>query len=112
MQLESDLFSVEQVYGLPELNETKKDELIQINTLFPWPTGPKVTSIKCVSLACFSVTYEDCLGRSSEEKQWIHIHVNNEINYANSGIRKNIIVVNYITLLKKWIVDERERKYN
>ena len=36
----------------------------------------------------------------------------NEINYANNGIRKAILLVNYITLVKKWINEERERKYD
>jgi Ca-activated chloride channel family protein len=128
MKLESDLFDVEQVYGSPEWDETKQNELIQINTLFPSRTdeengtrgGIILLKLKTKKLitdnvnttAHLSVTYEDRLGNTFEEKQLIYILVNNEIYYGNSGIRKGILLVNYVTLLKKWINDERERKYN
>ncbi|CAF4120980.1 unnamed protein product [Rotaria sordida] len=63
-------------------------------------------------LEYFSVTYEDRLGNTYEDKQLIDIDLKNEINYANTGIRKAILLINYITLLKTWINDERERIYN
>ncbi len=42
----------------------------------------------------------------------IYILVNNEIYYGNFAIRKGILLVIYVTLLKKWINDEWECKYN
>jgi Ca-activated chloride channel family protein len=128
MKFESDLFDIEQVYGSPEWDETKQDELIKINTLFPSRTDEengtrggivliklkpkKSITEKFNTTAHLSVTYEDRLGKTFEEKQLIYILVNNEIYYGNSGIRKGILLVNYITLLKKWINNERECKYN
>ncbi|CAF0981461.1 unnamed protein product [Didymodactylos carnosus] len=128
MKLESDLFNVEHVYGSPEWDRTKQDELIQINTLFPSRTNEenctrggivlvklnkKTSSADTFTTAEYlSVTYEDRLGNTYEDKQLIDIDVTNEFNYANTGIRKAILLVNYVTLLKKWINDERERKYN
>ncbi len=62
--------------------------------------------------AHLSVTYEDRLGKNYQEIQSIDIHLTDEINYANSGIRKGILLVNYVTLLKQWVNHERECKYN
>jgi Ca-activated chloride channel family protein len=128
MKFESDLFDVEQVYGSPEWDETKHNELININTLFPSRTDDdnqtrggivllklktkKSTIDQVNTTAHLSVTYEDRLGNSFQEKQLIYIIVNNEIYYGNSGIRKAILLVNYVTLMKQWINDERERTYN
>jgi Ca-activated chloride channel family protein len=128
MNLESDLFDVEQVYGSTEWDQTKQNEVLQINTLFPSRTdqenntrggiillklkSKKTITEKMNTTAHLSVTYEDRLGNKFEEKQLIYILVNNDIYYGNSGIRKGILLVNYITLLKKWIHDERERTYN
>jgi len=128
MKFESDLFDVEQVYGSPEWDETKQDELMKINTLFPSRTDEdnntrggivllklktkKTITEKVNTTVHLSVTYEDRLGKTFESKQLIYILVNNEIYYGNSGIRKAILLVHYVTLLKKWINDERERTYN
>ncbi|CAF1493954.1 unnamed protein product [Rotaria sp. Silwood1] len=60
----------------------------------------KLSEKKFVAAAYFLVTYEDRLSGNSEEKQRIDIHVNDEINYAHCGIRKGILLVNYVTLLK------------
>jgi Ca-activated chloride channel homolog len=128
MKLESDLFDVEHVYGSPEWDKTKQNELIKINTLFPSRTDEengtrggivllklktKTSSTDTFDFpAYFSVAYEDRLGNTYEDKQLIDIDLKNEINYANTGIRKAILLVNYVTLLKTWINDERERIYN
>ncbi|CAF3295024.1 unnamed protein product [Rotaria sp. Silwood2] len=128
MKLESELFNIEHVYGSPEWDKTKQDELIKINTLFPSRTNEenftrggivllklnKKTSLvdTFTTAEYLSLTYEDRLGNTYESKQLIDIDLKNEINYANTGIRKSILLVNYVTLLKKWINDERERKYD
>jgi Ca-activated chloride channel family protein len=129
MKFESDVFDIDQVYGSPEWDETKQNELMNINTLFPSRTdddgetrgGIVLFKLKAKQSiteqvntnAHLSITYEDRLGKTFEEKQMIYILVNNdEIYYGNSGIRKAILLVNYVTLLKQWINDERERTYN
>jgi Ca-activated chloride channel family protein len=129
VKFQSELFDVEYVYGSPEWDETKQDEVIQINTLFPSRTDEenctrggivllkfktKKSSIPLIfnTNAHLSVTYEDRLGKNYQEIQSIDIHLKDEINYANSGIRKGILLVNYVTLLKQWINHERECKYN
>ena len=122
LKFQSDLFDVENVYGSPN---TDKNQLIRINTLFPSRTDdnsrtrggvvliklkPKqvIQEKKLHTNACLSVTYEDRCGKSFEEKQLIYIIVQNEIYYGNLGIRKAILLVNYINLLKQWIQYERE----
>jgi Ca-activated chloride channel family protein len=128
MKFQSDLFDVEYVYGSPEWDENKQDELIKINTLFPSRTdeddctrgGIVLLKLKVKQSAAatsnttahFSVTYENRVGKTYEEKQLIDINATDEINYANSGIRKGILLVNYVTLLKQWINHARESKYN
>ncbi|CAF4502153.1 unnamed protein product, partial [Didymodactylos carnosus] len=32
--------------------------------------------------------------------------------YSNTGIRKGILLINYVTLLKQWIVNERQHNIN
>ncbi|CAF2269302.1 unnamed protein product [Rotaria magnacalcarata] len=128
MKFQSDLFDVERVYGSPECDKTQQGECIKINTLFPSRTDDeqqtrggivllKLKTKKSITdvvstIAHFSVTYEDRLGNQCKEKQTIDIHMNNEIDYPNAGIRKAILLVNYVTLLKQWINNERECKYN
>jgi Ca-activated chloride channel family protein len=128
LKLESDLFDVEHVYGSSEWDETKQNELLHINTLFPSRTNDenrtrggvvllKLKTKKSITdemntPARLTMTYEDRLGQSFEEKQLIYILVNNEIYYGNSGIRKAILFVNYVTLMKKWIIYELEQKFN
>lgn len=128
MTFESDLFEIEQVYGSPEWDETKANQLMKINTLFPSRTDEdnntrggivlfklkttKAFGEKINTTAHLTVNYEDRLGKEFQSKQLVYIHVNDEIYYGNSGIRKAILLVNYVTLLKKWIHNERERVYD
>ncbi|CAF3040187.1 unnamed protein product [Rotaria sp. Silwood2] len=128
MKFQSDLFDIEHVYGSPECDQLKQGECIKINTLFPSRTdsneqtrgGVVLLKLKTKqpitntlnTAGRFSVTYEDRLGTRYEEKQSIDINIKNEINYANSGIRKAILLMNYVTLLKHWINHDREHKYN
>ncbi|CAF1678607.1 unnamed protein product, partial [Adineta ricciae] len=81
MKLQSNIFDVERVYGSPEWDETKRNELIKINTLFPSRTdddectrgGVVLLKLKLKvkdslekasnTQAHFAVTYEDRLGK-------------------------------------------------
>ena len=128
MKLQSDIFDVERVYGSPEWDETKRNELIKINTLFPSRTdddectrgGVVLLKLKVKdslekasnTQAHFAVTYEDRLGKVCEEQQMMYMRIgNDEVHYDNLGIRKAILLVNYAVLLKKWITYERERYF-
>lgn len=53
------------------------------------------------------INYEDRQGKEFQSKQSVYVHVNDDrlIN-ENIGIRKTILLVNYATLLKKWIKGE------
>ena len=129
MTAQSDLFEIEQVYGSPEWDETKPDQLMKINTLFPSRTDEdnntrggivllKLKTKKDIqqkinnTTVNLTVNYEDRLGKVFQSKQLVYVHVNDEIYYGNLGIRKAILLVRYVTLLKKWINDERERTFN
>ncbi|CAF4947422.1 unnamed protein product [Rotaria sp. Silwood1] len=128
MKFQSDLFDIEHVYGSPVCDETKQGELIKINTLFPSRTDneqqtrggivlvklktKKAITDTLTTTAHFSVTYEDRLDNKYEEEELIDIHMENEIYYANSGIRKAILLVHYVTLLKQWINHDRQCKYD
>lgn len=128
MTFESDLFEIEQVYGSPEWDEKKSDQLMKINTLFPSRTDEddntrggivllklktkKIIEEKINTTLHLTVNYEDRLGKHFQSKQLVYVHVNQDVYYGNLGIRKAILLVHYVTLLKKWIQDERERTFN
>jgi len=121
-------FDVEHVYGSPDCDETKRGELIKINTLFPSRTNDEQATRGGIVLfklkakrsitetfnatVQLSLSYEDRLGKKYQDKQLIYMLSKDEIYYTNSGIRKAILLVNYVTLLKQWINHERECRYN
>jgi Ca-activated chloride channel homolog len=127
LKFNSDIFEIENVFGSPEWTDTKHVELIKINTLFPSRTddGNRIRGgivlVKLKAKATFQklsdssinlcMSYEDRLGSIYEEKQSIIIHKRNESNYANLGIRKAILLVNYINVLKKWVNHERKSSF-
>ncbi|CAF1492688.1 unnamed protein product [Didymodactylos carnosus] len=138
LNYQSNQFEIEHVYGSPE-NATSTSQLIKINTLFPSRTKNGTTSGGIVLLKLkklnpsdhvyihmqLSVSYEDRLGKTSEEMRLIDMirkkkqsstEVDNDhcqtVYYSNIGIRKTILLTNYATLLKIWIRNEREDRLN
>ena len=138
LSLQSHQFDIEHVFGSPEYSESTK-HFMKINTLFPSRTRDdgsstrggvillKLKNKQDVSMEKSDLqlimTYEDRVGNITTEKssidilgQILKVSKENECLhqsfYANSGIRKAILLVEYITLLKTWIRSERDLFYN
>ena len=126
LKLESDLFSIENVYG----TDTKKftsGTIMKVNTLFPSSTtsdgktkgGVILIKLKPAELGeklaekidkedlKLSVSYEDRDGNKHSNAQNVKFeNVENEY-YDNMGIRKAIVLSRYANLMKNWILYER-----
>ncbi|CAF1072504.1 unnamed protein product [Didymodactylos carnosus] len=129
LKFESNQFEIDHVYGSPEY-EQSTNELMKINTLFPSRrknngTRGGIVLIKLkkknqsnlnFSDIRLTVTYEDRLNKIYEEKRSIDIISDQQqcstSSYSNTGIRKGILLINYVTLLKQWIINERQHKFN
>jgi Ca-activated chloride channel homolog len=115
LKLQTDGYSIEKVYGSPEADEAT-GEIMKVNTLFPSKTSEGETRGGLVLLKLkklrdnadmkLTVTYENRAGKSFETSEDIKIE-KNETYYANSGIRKGIVLARYADLMKNWMIDER-----
>lgn len=116
LALESQGYEIEKVYGSPEANEAT-GEIMKVNTLFPSKTEEGETKGGIVILKLkklsdenslnLSVSYEDRNGVTDREEKQIVIEGNEPEYFANSGIRKGVLLSRYADLMKNWIIDER-----
>lgn len=116
LNLESQGYKIEKVYGSPEANEAS-GEIMKINTLFPSKTqnnetkgGIVVIKLKKISSDAslkLKVFYEDRSGKIDTSEAIVSF--NNVVAdfYENTGIRKAILLARYADLMKDWINDER-----
>ncbi|CAF1259356.1 unnamed protein product [Didymodactylos carnosus] len=129
LKFESNQFEIDHVYGSPEY-EQSTNEIMKISTLFPSrrkdnETRGGIVLIKLkkkknqsnlnISDIRLTVTYEDRLNKIYEEKRSVDIINDQQCStnyYSNTGIRKGILLINYVTLLKQWIVNERQHNIN
>lgn len=120
LNLKSDDYNIEMVYGSDSSNENKGN-LMKINTLFPTKTSEKGEVKGGIVLVKLSqktenkngkieleVKYKDRNGKEYKNTQTINFDKNkNEEFYDNSGIRKAIVLTRYVNILKNWILFER-----
>ena len=122
LNLKSNDFNVEMVYGSDSSNN-QKENLMKVNTLFPTKTteeGEVKGGVVLVKLKSKSeniggkidleVSYKDRNGKEYNNSQTIYFGQNkngNEEFYDNSGIRKAIALTRYVNILKNWILYER-----
>ena len=138
LRLQSKQFQIDHVFGSPDYAEST-EQLMKINTLFPSRTrddgsstrgGVVLIRLKKTKDSSdenydlhLTMTYEDRLGHVAEEKSSIDLReqVSPSVSegahprppfFGNSGIRKAILLVEYVTLLKAWIRNERDHFYN
>lgn len=120
MNLESQGFEIEKVYGSPEANEAT-GEIMKVNTLFPSKTEAGATKggVILIQLAKKSedphiklaVSYEDREGKTDSDTQEFDFTSNGIEYFENSGVRKAILLARYVNLMKDWINDERQAMY-
>ena len=120
LNLKSDDYSIEMVYG-SDTSNSHKDNLMKVNTLFPSKTseeGEVKGGIVLVKLKekteknngkiDLEVSYKDRNGKEYNNKQTINFDKNkNKDFYDNTGIRKAIVLTRYANILKNWILYER-----
>lgn len=112
LKLDSKSYAIDAVYGSPDANKAT-GEIMKINTLFPSQKSAEATKGGVVLLKlkktkstdntiALKVSYKDRNGELHSNNQQILIE-----NSQNSGIRKAIIVSDYVNLMKNWLIDSR-----
>jgi Ca-activated chloride channel family protein len=116
LNLEASGWDIEEVYGSPEADKST-GELMKVNTLFPSKSEGGETRGGLVLLKLkktgsydqinLKVSYEDRNGHTDTATAVIRPESFSPDYYANSGIRKGILLARYAELLKNWMIDER-----
>ena len=122
LQLTGGNLSIAEVYGSPEADEVTGD-VMKVKTLFPsrMVDGETRGGLILLRLASppytdggigtqpvkLSVSYEDRLGQVRESEVTVEVPAVEPDFYANSGIRKGVLLSRYARLLRAWIQDER-----
>lgn len=119
LNFESRGWRIEKVFGSPEADEAS-GRLMYINTLFPskrvgGETKGGLVLLKLRKISAESedkvylrVTYEDRNGRSDSSEEVIRLEGGSPEYFDNSGIRKGVLLSRYASLLKYWMIDERQ----
>jgi len=124
LSFESRGWRIEKVFGSPEADEAS-GRLMKINTLFASKSddsgavkgGLVLLKLKKTSSdwepVYLKTSYEDRDGRKDGDSKKIDFDSENPEYFDNSGIRKGILLVRYASLLKNWMIDERQHvNYN
>lgn len=118
LKLSSSNYSIEAVYGSPDANMAT-GQIMKVNTLFPskndgTQTKGGVVLLKLKKLAQGSndamkldVSYHDINGKSFSNTQNVSFKKDNSYYYDNTGIQKAIIVSDYVSVMKNWLMDSR-----
>jgi len=117
LTLEADGWEIEKVYGSPQADEAT-GELMKVSTLFPSATEDGETRGGIVLLKLkktaedsslnLSVSYEDREGNLESSEKSIDFADEEPEYFANSGIRKGVLLARYADLVKNWLIDQRE----
>jgi len=119
LKLSNSMYSIEGVYGSPDAS-LATGTIMKINTLFPSHNDgsatkggvvllklkkyPQVAQSDTISL---EVNYKDLEGKSHHNIQRVSFQTKSIDYYDNSGIRKAILVSDYVTIMKNWLIDAR-----
>lgn len=113
LKLDSDAYTIAGVYGSPEANMAT-GEIMKVNTLFPSPATNEATKGGVILLKLnknqrasdqdikLVATYKDVNGRSYTNEQNVYL-----ANSSNSGIKKAVLLSDYVSLIKNWLIDTR-----
>ena len=117
LKLDSSKYEIAGVYGSPDA-KLATGEIMKINTLFPSATEDGKTKGGVVLLKLkklgegsddikLSVSYTDVNGKAFNNVDKIHFNSKQKDYYDNYGIQKAILVSEYVTLMKNWLMDAR-----
>lgn len=117
LKLNASNYSIEAVYGSPDA-KMATGEIMNVNTLFPSATDETATKGGVVLLKLkklgeqlgedikLNVSYTDVNGKAFSNEQKVSFK-NQSAYYDNSGIRKAILVSDYVSIMKNWLIDTR-----
>ena len=118
LKLSSNDYSIEAVYGSPE-SKMATGEIMKVNTLFPSHNNGEATKGGVVLLKLkkntqnvssekltLDVSYKDVNGKSFTNSQQVSFK-KEPVYYDNKGVRKAILVADYVTVMKNWLIDAR-----
>ncbi|NOZ91507.1 MAG: VWA domain-containing protein [Epsilonproteobacteria bacterium] len=116
LKLDSKKYEIDAVYGSPEAN-LATGEIMKVNTLFPsssenGKTKGGIILLKLKKIADgdddikLKVSYSDVNGKSYSNEQSAKFK-KKDTYYDNTGIRKAILVSDYVTIMKNWLIDAR-----
>jgi Ca-activated chloride channel homolog len=124
LNFESRGWRIEKVFGSPEADEST-GRLMTINTLFPSKSvdgetrgGLVLLKLRKISSSSeepvyLKTTYEDRNGRVDGSKAVIDLEARSPEYFENDGIRKGVLLVRYASLMKNWMLDQRQHvRYN
>jgi Ca-activated chloride channel family protein len=117
LKLESQEVQIEKVYGSPEADEAT-GKIMKVNTLFPSRTENGETKGGLVLLKLDSdprgkemkitTSYENrSTTRDGDEQIVEWDDINEDPYFANTGIRKGVLLSRYANLLINWLIEER-----
>ncbi|PID76833.1 MAG: hypothetical protein CSB24_04585 [Deltaproteobacteria bacterium] len=120
LTVQSDEYAIEGVFGSPEAN-LATGQVMQIKTLFPSPAedeqvkgGVVLVKLHKKSNASggtpieLSVSYRDRNGTEHTAKDTVSFADMKKPSYDNLGIRKAILLADYVSLLKNWLLDQNK----
>ena len=118
LKLSNSMYSIEAVYGSPDA-KMATGHIMKVNTLFPshndgTATKGGVVLIKLSKHAqravsadmTLDVSYTDVNGKSYANSQKVSFKKKSAY-YDNSGIQKAILVSDYVSVMKNWLIDAR-----
>ena len=115
LNLASRGYKIDAVYGSPDA-KLATGTIMKINTLFPSASSDDKVKGGIVLLRLkktgheedieLSVSYSDVDGKHYSNTQKVHFD-SSDLFYDNSGIRKGILLSEYVTLMKNWMIDAR-----
>ena len=118
LELDAEGYDVRKVYGSTAAEEAGS-EIVHVNTLFASPTkvGKTRGGIVLVQVErqsadatmTLKVSWEDRAGNRGETSTTISFPDAEPEQFANTGVRKAVLLSRYADLLKNWMVAERDR---
>jgi Ca-activated chloride channel family protein len=117
LKLDSKKYQIEAVYGSPDA-KMATGEIMKVNTLFPSSSedgatkgGVVLLKLKKVGTGSddidLKVSYSSVDGKSFSNQQSIKFDSKKSIYYDNTGIQKAILVSDYVSIMKNWLMDAR-----
>ena len=118
LKLSSSNYSIEAVYGSPDA-DMATGQIMKVNTLFPSKNDGTATKGGVVLLKLkklgegskddikLDVRYTDVNGKAFANAQKISFKSKGAYYYDNSGIEKAILISDYVTIMKNWLIDTR-----